>query len=91
LENAAVQSPNRKRRTNGFLRKSLRLAPNEALVVGAEGFVANSTTAQTVAAERYLLETVLRRPIVVRPLQSSTQKRVASGLRRVASSRGSLS
>jgi CHAD domain-containing protein len=91
LENSALQSSNRKRRTNGFLRKSLKLAPNEALIVGAEGFAANSPTAQTVAAERYLLETVLRRPIVVRPLQSSTQRRVASGLRRVASSRSSLS
>jgi len=85
LENEVLQSPNRKRRTNGFLRKSLKLAPNEALIVGAEGFVANSPTAQTVAAERYLLETVLRRPIVVRPLQGSSPRRVATESSRVGS------
>src|ERR1700722_20050967 len=54
-----------KRRTNGFLRRPTKLGPNEALIIDAEGFVAGSTTAQAVAAERYLLETVLRRPVVV--------------------------
>lgn len=85
IENAAAQTQNRKRRTNGFLRKSLKLASNEALIVGAEGFVANNLTAQTVAAERYLLEMVLRRPIVIRPIHSSPQRRVANELRRIAS------
>ncbi len=84
IENAAPHSPDRKRRTNGFLRKPAKWAPNEALIVGAEGFVVDSPTAQTVAAERYLLETVLRRPIVIRPLHSSPPRRVASGLTRIA-------
>jgi len=66
IENATLT----KRRTNGFLRKPGRLAPNEALVIAAEGFEAGSRTAQAIAAERYLLETVLRRPVVVRPARS---------------------
>ncbi len=64
-----------KRRTNGFLRKPAKLPPNQALVIAAEGFVAGSATAQAVAAERYLLETVLRRPVAV--------KAMSAGLRRV--------
>jgi hypothetical protein len=36
------------------------------LVVAAEGYTPGSRTAQTVAGERYLLETVLRRPVVVK-------------------------
>jgi CHAD domain-containing protein len=54
-----------KRRTNGFLRKPAGLGKNEALVIAAEGYVPGSPTAQTIAGERYLLETVLRRPVVV--------------------------
>jgi CHAD domain-containing protein len=55
-----------KRSANGFLRKPAALGKNEALVIAAEGYVPGSPTAQTIAAERYLLETVLRRPVVVR-------------------------
>jgi exopolyphosphatase/pppGpp-phosphohydrolase len=73
-----------KRRTNGFLRKPAKLGPNEALVVGAEGFVVGSSTAQAVAAERYLLETVLRRPVVVRAMKSAAP-RLAVGSKRIAS------
>lgn len=67
-----------RRRTNGFLRKTVRLGPNEALIIGAEGFVPGSTTAQAVAAERYLLETVLRRPVVVKAMKSAPIRRVAN-------------
>jgi len=62
-----------KRRTNGFLRKPRVLGKNEALVIAAEGYVAGSPTAQTIAAERYLLESVLRRPVVVKPRKISTR------------------
>jgi CHAD domain-containing protein len=55
-----------KRRTNGFLRKPPALGKNEALVIAAEGYSAGSPTAQAIAAERHLLETVLRRPVVVK-------------------------
>ncbi len=64
-----------KRRTNGFLRKPAKLPPNQALVIEAEGFVAGSATAQAVAAERYLLETVLRRPVVVKAMKSAGARR----------------
>ena len=64
-------------RTNGFLRKPAKLPPNQALVIEAEGFMAGSPTAQAVAAERYLLETVLRRPVVVKAMKSAGLRRVA--------------
>ncbi|MFZ0731008.1 MAG: CHAD domain-containing protein [Candidatus Sulfotelmatobacter sp.] len=66
--------------SNGFLRKPTVLGKNEALVISAEGYAEGSPTAQAVAAERYLLETVLRHPIIVRP--GSAIRRPASGLRR---------
>lgn len=62
IENAAAP----KKRTNGFLRKAPMLGKNEALIILADGYMAGSPTAQAIAAERYLLETVLRRPVVVR-------------------------
>jgi CHAD domain-containing protein/HD superfamily phosphodiesterase len=72
IENADT----RRRRTNGFLHKPVKLPPNQALVIEAEGFVAGSATAQAVAAERYLLETVLRRPVVVKATKSAGLLRV---------------
>jgi CHAD domain-containing protein len=63
-----------KRRANGFLRKPAKLAPNEALVIVAEGFEAGSRTAQAIAAERYLLETLLRRPITVKAMRNPALK-----------------
>lgn len=59
-------------RANGFLRTLPLAAENEALVIAAEGYADGTPTAQTVAAERYLLETVLRRPVIVRPLRAGT-------------------
>ena len=43
--------------------------------IAAEGFSARNANAQAVAAERYLLETILRRPVMIA---------AASGLRRPA-------
>lgn len=62
------------RRGNGFLRKPA-LENNEALVIAAEGFVNGTPTAQAVAAERYLLETVLKRPILVKGNQVEPRRR----------------
>jgi exopolyphosphatase/guanosine-5'-triphosphate,3'-diphosphate pyrophosphatase len=72
IQNAAPA----RRRTNGFLRKPAALAKDVALLIGAEGYTDGTPTAQAVAAERYLLERVLRRPVMVNP---------ASGLRHPAS------
>jgi len=68
VENAAPSK--RARHTNGLLRRSAVLK-NEAVVICAEGYKEGTQTAQTVAAERYLLETVLRRPVIVRPMKIS--------------------
>jgi CHAD domain-containing protein len=58
------------RGTNRFLRKPACLAKNEALVIAADGYVPDSPTAQTIAAERHLLETVLGRPVLVKAFPS---------------------
>jgi CHAD domain-containing protein/HD superfamily phosphodiesterase len=51
---------------NGFQRKGRAgLAPT--LVIAAQGYRATSPAAQTIAGERHLLETVLHRPVVIRP------------------------
>jgi exopolyphosphatase/guanosine-5'-triphosphate,3'-diphosphate pyrophosphatase len=54
---------------------------NEPLVTLAEGYNPSSSTAQTIAAERHLLETVLRRPVVVRPMVQprTTKKKLMRG------------
>ena len=65
IENAPPPS-----RANGFVRKPALRGKNEALVIAAEGYTQGTTTAQTAAAERYLLETVIRRPVVIRPLKA---------------------
>jgi CHAD domain-containing protein len=70
IENAISQSNDRGRRANGFWRKPLALGKNQALVIAAEGYEPSSPVARTVAAERYLLETVLRRPVVVRTMKT---------------------
>jgi exopolyphosphatase/guanosine-5'-triphosphate,3'-diphosphate pyrophosphatase len=85
IENGGAPSQARRRRTDEFLRKPGKLAPNEALIIGAEGFVPDSSTARVVAAERYLLETVLRRPIVIKATQSPAPRQLAVAPRRIAS------
>jgi CHAD domain-containing protein/HD superfamily phosphodiesterase len=62
------------RRGNGFLRKSAGLGRHEPLVIAAEGYVDRSPTAQAVAAERYLLETVLKRPVILKAAQAPRQR-----------------
>jgi CHAD domain-containing protein len=54
------------KRTDGFLRNPPALGKNEALVIAAEGYAPDNLTAQAIAAERHLLETVLRRPVSVK-------------------------
>jgi len=80
IENPADAATDHKRRSNGFLRKPPPMAKNEALVVAAEGYADGTPTAQAVAAERYLLETVLRRPVIVKAASGS--RRPGSGLRK---------
>jgi hypothetical protein len=74
LKVANVESP--KQRSNGFRHRPAGLGKREALVIAAEGYRDGTATARAVAAERYLLETVLKRPILVKPA-------VAAGVRTV--------
>jgi len=61
-------SAHAKQRINGFARKAVPLGKGEALIIAAEGYADGTATAQAVAAERYLLETVLRRPVMVKAM-----------------------
>ena len=56
----------RQKRTNGSVGPSTGLGRNEPLIIAAEGYSTTSSTARAVAAERFLLENILRRPILVR-------------------------
>jgi CHAD domain-containing protein/HD superfamily phosphodiesterase len=77
IENGRDQvGATRARPTDGFLRKTTSgLAKNEALVIAAEGYAPDSPTAQSIAAERHLLETVLRRPVMVKAMEGLTLNR----------------
>ncbi|MGA8501393.1 MAG: CHAD domain-containing protein [Candidatus Sulfotelmatobacter sp.] len=52
----------------------IRAKGHEALVVAAEGYSPLSASAQTIAAERHLLETVLHRPVVVKPMKIAARQ-----------------
>jgi exopolyphosphatase/guanosine-5'-triphosphate,3'-diphosphate pyrophosphatase len=69
IENVRAKAENnRQKRTGGFLRKLPGLDRNEPLVIAAEGYAPLGSAARTIAAERYLLETVLHKPVLVRPM-----------------------
>jgi exopolyphosphatase/guanosine-5'-triphosphate,3'-diphosphate pyrophosphatase len=48
-----------------------RTKRNEALIITAEGYSPWGPSAQIIAAERHLLETVLHRPVVIKPMPHS--------------------
>jgi len=60
-----IQAVHAESSKNGL--RSARLPKDQPFVIAAEGYRATSPAAQTIAAERHLLETVLHRPVVVRP------------------------
>jgi CHAD domain-containing protein len=82
VEKPMAQASTESRRSNGFLRKPPALKPNEALIVSAEGYVPGGAIGQAIAAQRYLLEMVLDRPVVVQAMKaapsSTPQRRVTS-------------
>ena len=53
-------------RNNGFAPQPLRVNRNQPIFIAAEGYSPLGPSARTIAAERHLLETVLRRPVVVK-------------------------
>ncbi|HET9408427.1 MAG TPA: CHAD domain-containing protein [Candidatus Sulfotelmatobacter sp.] len=60
-----------------------KIGLGECVVIAAQGYSPRGTTAQTVAAERYLLENVLRRPVMV--------KATATSIRSISRSTASVS
>jgi CHAD domain-containing protein/HD superfamily phosphodiesterase len=52
----------------------IRARGHEALIIAAEGYSPTGSSAQIIAAERHLLETVLHRPIVVKSLKHTIRK-----------------
>jgi CHAD domain-containing protein len=72
VENSGLTaSSNRRQHNNGFARAPLSVTHNQALVIAAEGYSALIPAAQTIAAERHLLETVLHRPVLIKPLKQT--------------------
>jgi CHAD domain-containing protein len=51
-----------------------RTKANEALIIAAEGYSPLGQSAQTIAAERHLLETVLHRPVVIHAMKNSSRQ-----------------
>lgn len=52
----------------------LKVKGNDPLIIAAEGYSALSPSAQTIAAERHLLESVLHRPVLVKTLKNSSAR-----------------
>jgi hypothetical protein len=72
IENSELTAKfNRRQHNDGFSRTPLGAAHNQALVIAAEGYSALVPSAQTIAAERHLLETVLHRPVLIKPLKQT--------------------
>jgi CHAD domain-containing protein len=66
---------------NGHIRRiqiengQVRTGGSDPLIIAAEGYSPLSTSAQIIAAERHLLETILRRPVVVKPMPLTVRPR----------------
>ncbi len=65
-----IENPSANRQSarmkNGFRHQATTPSKNEAVIVAAAGYLEGTPIARAAAAERYLLETVLRRPVIVR-------------------------
>jgi hypothetical protein len=70
-------------------RVEVRLQDN-FIILRAEGYSPLDRSAERIAAARHLLEAVLRRPVLVRPLRTSAT-RVRSAVRRPASTSNAAS
>ncbi|MGC2793881.1 MAG: CHAD domain-containing protein [Candidatus Sulfotelmatobacter sp.] len=77
VENAPIRT--NKIRTNKIRTNQISAKGNEAVTIAAEGYSPLSASAQTIAAERHLLETVLHRPVIVKPMKVVTRQPWAKG------------
>jgi CHAD domain-containing protein/HD superfamily phosphodiesterase len=66
-----------RRQSARLFKSSARTPTEEVVVIAAEGYTPSNSTAQTIAAERHLLETVLRRPVIVRTMKNPAFHRPA--------------
>ena len=57
----------------------IKTKENEALIIAAEGYSPLRPSALTIAAERHLLETVLRRPVVIKPMSHAAPREAHAG------------
>ncbi|HWW13636.1 MAG TPA: CHAD domain-containing protein [Candidatus Dormibacteraeota bacterium] len=55
--------------------RQIGIKPHEALAIAAEGYSPLGKSAQTIAAERHLLEIVLRCPVVIKPMPQKPRTR----------------
>jgi hypothetical protein len=60
---------------------------NGFLVIAAEGYSPRDDISETIAAGRHLLETVYKRPVMVKPLKPARTKRIARKGRNATASR----
>jgi hypothetical protein len=79
LESGQINAgKSRQKREGGFLRKLAAPDRNQPLIIIAEGYTPFGSAARSIAAERHLLETLLRRPVVVRqmtqPIRSDSRQ-----------------
>jgi CHAD domain-containing protein/HD superfamily phosphodiesterase len=70
-----VQVENSQSKTGSINTTKRKRPGNEAVVIAAEGYMPHSVTAQAIAAERHLLETVLRRPVLILPMTRNVLSR----------------
>jgi CHAD domain-containing protein len=71
VRSRSVQNrPASRRESASVFKSSARTPTADAVVIAAEGYTPSNSTAQTIAAERHLLETVLRRPVIVRAMKN---------------------
>ena len=54
---------------------SIRVKGNEALIIAAEGYSPLGPSARTIAAERHLLEIILRRPVMIKSMPHPARTR----------------
>jgi hypothetical protein len=47
---------------------------NKVLLIAAQGYSPRDNQAEAIAAARHLLETVYRRPVMVKPMKASSPK-----------------
>jgi CHAD domain-containing protein/HD superfamily phosphodiesterase len=72
---------------DGRIRRVRLASANGHILVEAEGYSANDRMAEEIAAGRHLLETVYRKPVLVKPLKAAQPRKPGIPLRRSKTTR----